>query len=97
MEYKKTLNDDYVDQATAGKILDLTQARISQLCKEGRLKGATKIGGSWIIPVKSVGGYTRKKPGRKPTRLRDDTDRAIWEKALREAVNLNIPKECESS
>ena len=84
----KTLNEDYVDQITAAKMLDVTQSRISQLCQEGRFEGATKIGWSWIIPKISVEKYTRRKSGPKPTRQKGKSDKAIWEQAIKEASNL---------
>ena len=73
--------EDYVDQITAARMLNVTQGRISQLCSEGRFQGATKIGWSWIIPKTSIENFERYKRGRKPTSI-------ILAKAIKEASNL---------
>ena len=53
------IKDNYVDQLTAGKMLNVTQGRISVLCSQGRFNGAMKVGWSWIIPKTSVENFTR--------------------------------------
>ena len=35
----------------AAKLWDISERRVSTLCKEGKIKGAKKQGKSWIIPV----------------------------------------------
>ena len=59
------IKEDYVDQLTAGKMLNVTQGRISVLCSQGRFNGAMKVGWSWIIPKTSVENFTRLPRGAK--------------------------------
>ena len=83
------LKKDYVDQATAAEMLKVSVSRISQLCKQGRFQGATKLGWSWIIPKATVENFEHLRRGRpKPPPLAYTTDIAIWKKALKEADNL---------
>ena len=35
----------------AGKLWGVTPGRVSELCRNGRIKGAYKIGTSWVIPA----------------------------------------------
>jgi len=42
---------NHIGSLEAAKRLGLTERRIRQLCEEGRLLGAAKIGGSWVIPA----------------------------------------------
>ena len=35
----------------AGKLWDVTPRRVSELCRNGRIKGAFKIGTSWVMPA----------------------------------------------
>ena len=87
------LKKDYVDQATAAEMLDVSVSRISQLCKQGRFHGATKLGWSWIIPKTAVENFEHLRRGRpKPPPLVYPTDNMIWKKALREADNLKEKK-----
>ena len=47
----------------AAQILGLTRIRVAVLCKQGRFKGAEKIGSVWIIPRESVNNFVRLPPG----------------------------------
>ena len=81
----KTINENYVDQVTAAKMLHITQGRISQLCNEGRFQGATKIGWSWLIPKTSVENFEPLKRGRKP---QGHDDQIFLNQAVSNADNL---------
>ena len=84
----KTIKNEYVDQATAAQMLQVTQARISQLCTQGRFNGATKIGWSWIIPKVAVETFERRQRGPNSSKhtpeINNDNIRAI----ISEAINL---------
>ena len=73
---------DYIDQVTAAKMLNISQSRISQLCTEGRFKGAAKIGWSWVIPKVAVENFKPHKRGPKPTRLILEQTKEIISEAL---------------
>ena len=56
----------------AAQILGLTRIRVAVLCKQGRFKGAEKIGSVWIIPREAVNNFVRLPPGiKKKERNRD--------------------------
>ena len=57
------INKNYVDSVEAGKLLNITDARIRKLCLDGRFNGALKTGKSWIIPRESVKNFKRLPPG----------------------------------
>ena len=57
--------DEYVDAATAARMLGLTTATISYQCKAKRFPGNVKVGRAMLIPRASVENYTRLKPGKK--------------------------------
>lgn len=42
---------DYMDIRTAAKLWDLTERRLTMLCRNRRIEGAKKEGGIWLIPV----------------------------------------------
>ena len=81
---EETIKRDYVNQATAAKMLNLTRGRISTLCSEGRFEGAMKIGWSWIIPKVAITNFKRLKRGAKPTQGRQSSDKTIVNNALKE-------------
>lgn len=87
MIYREEIERDYIDAKKAGEILNLSPSRVSRLCSSGRFEGAFKNGGSWLIPRKAVENHTKLAPGVKP---KIPSDKAIWEKALKEANNLKI-------
>ena len=76
---EKEINENYVDQATAAQILNLSKSRINILCRGGRFDGAFKAGWSWLIPKTAVANFTRLKRGRKR-----NLDRVIIEHAIAE-------------
>ena len=82
---EETVKKDYVDQATAAKILNITRGRISILCSEGRFEGAMKIGWSWIIPKASINNFQRLKRGPKPRVKRQNNLKAIIDNTLAES------------
>ena len=68
------IKEEYVDQRTAAQMLNVSQARISQLCPQGRFPGAVKIGWSWIIPKEAVKNFKPSSRGRKPKKRNNKTD-----------------------
>ena len=82
------IKKEYVDQVTAAKMLDVSQARISQLCTQGRFDGATKIGWSWIIPKKSVENFKPLPRGPKPQTSTKGEDQKFLANKINEANNL---------
>ena len=81
----KAISEDYVDQATAAKMLSVSRSRINKLANEGRFEGATKIGWSWLIPRVAVENFERLRPGPKP---RGMDEKLLLQQALLEASNL---------
>ena len=59
------IDKNYVDSVEAGRLLNITDARIRKLCLDGRFAGALKTGKSWLIPKQSVENFTRLPPGKK--------------------------------
>ena len=49
----------YVDAEGCGEILKVSVRRVTQLCGEGRLDGAERIGRPWWIPVDSARAFAR--------------------------------------
>lgn len=41
---------EYLTTADAGKKWNISRRRVNVLCDEGRIEGAVKIGGIWLIP-----------------------------------------------
>ena len=64
------LHENFVSAREAAKMLEVTQARIGFLCRQGRFVGAEKIGMGWIIPREAVLNHKRLPPGSKPKTLR---------------------------
>lgn len=42
---------DIMTTEQAGKLWGVTPRRVSELCRNGKISGATKIGASWVIPA----------------------------------------------
>ena len=42
---------DIMTTEQAGKLWGVTARRVSELCRDGRIKGAFKIGTSWVMPA----------------------------------------------
>ena len=51
---------NYMDVKTAAKRWNLTERRLTMLCRNGRIEGAKKEGGIWLIPTNA----TKPKDGR---------------------------------
>ena len=80
--------EDYVDQVTAGNILNVSQGRISQLCSQGRFQGAMKIGWSWIIPKEAVENFQRRRRGPRPKTPQNEIDKEFLAEVVNQANNL---------
>lgn len=55
------LGEDMVGTAEAARMLNLTQQRVCQLCKSGRLS-AERFGSMWLIPADVVRRYGEEHP-----------------------------------
>ena len=42
---------DIMTTEQAGKLWGITPRRVSELCRNGRINGAHKIGTSWVMPA----------------------------------------------
>ncbi|MCY9664891.1 helix-turn-helix domain-containing protein [Paenibacillus alginolyticus] len=42
---------DIMTTEQAGKLWGVTPRRISELCRDGRIKSSYKIGASWVMPA----------------------------------------------
>lgn len=82
---QEELDRDYVDAPEAARLLNIGNARIRQLCLEGRFEGALKTGKSWLIPRTAVKNHTRLPSGPKPKTAKRADDAALIEAALKEA------------
>ena len=49
---------DIMTTEQAGKLWGVTPRRVSELCRDGRIKGAFKIGTSWVMPADTPVSYT---------------------------------------
>jgi hypothetical protein len=73
MNFSKTT----MDAKDAANLLGCTERHTEGLCDNGRLRGATKKGGEWVIPLSAVREYHRGQPSKVPVdipllyRLRD--------------------------
>lgn len=54
-------DDKIVGTKRASEILDLTQARVCQLCKSGRLP-AKRVGSMWVMKIEDIEYYKTKYP-----------------------------------
>ena len=80
------IHETFVSAKEAAQILEITSARIGFLCRQGRFKGAEKIGSGWVIPRDAVLNHVRLKRGVKP---RGYNEKKLLEQAIQEATNLN--------
>lgn len=58
--------EDYLNATEAAAKKNMSKARMAELCRNGHIKGAIKIGGRWAIPTpidRTIG-----RPGRRPRR-----------------------------
>lgn len=66
MNIEEILKQEYVNAIQAAELLNVNNSRIRQLCIDGRLDRAFKIGDTWLIPRSSVLNYKPGKRGPKP-------------------------------
>ena len=66
------INGDFLTAKEAGKILELTNIRVAQLCNKGRFEGAKKICGVWFIPKESVDNFVKRPRGTPRKYMRRD-------------------------
>ena len=76
------IHENFVSAREAADMLNVTSARIGFLCREGRFKGAEKIGSVWIIPREAVLNHKRLPPGSKPKTTKRDDDKNLISKTL---------------
>ena len=81
---EKMMNEEYIDQATAAQILNVSRSRINKLCRDGRFNGAIKAGWAWLIPKIAVENFERLPRGPKPK----GEDKDFLTNAINEASNL---------
>ena len=81
---EKMMNEEYIDQATAAQILNVSRSRINKLCRDGRFNGAIKAGWAWLIPKIAVENFERLPRGPKPK----GEDKDFLNNAINEASNL---------
>ena len=63
---EEDIRKEYVSVEDATNLLNVNDSRIRQILRAGRLPGSFKFADTWLIPRKSVEGYTRQKRGAKP-------------------------------
>ena len=73
---------DYVNVHEAAQLINRKESLIRTLCQQGRFKGVTKVGKSWLIPRQEILKYQPAKRGIKP---KGDNDRVVFANALQEA------------
>ncbi len=66
---------DFVDTVRAAKLLGYTQRHVIRLCGEKALKGATKVGHLWLIPMTTIELLQIKKD--KKNENQNDKDRDV--------------------
>lgn len=67
--------DNYVDVATASRMLGVTGRRVSAICNTGRLGETVRVGHTRLIPREAVANFQRLPPGRKSKR--EQTEKLI--------------------
>ncbi len=55
---------NYMTSADAAKLWSISQRRVQEYCKTGRIKGAEQLGRQWLLPKNAI------KPGEKVGRPR---------------------------
>ncbi len=45
---------NYITSAEAAKMWNVSQRRVQDYCKKGKIKGAASIGNRWLIPKNAV-------------------------------------------
>ena len=72
-----SIHDEFVSAAEAARMLSITPVRIGLLCRQGRFKGAEKIGLGWVIPREAVINHKRLPPGCKPKTAKRNNDELL--------------------
>ena len=83
------IHENFLSAREAATMLNITPARIGVLCREGRFKGAEKIGAGWIIPREAVINHKRLPPGTKPKTPRRKDDETLVSNVLKELKESN--------
>lgn len=42
---------DIMTAKQASKLWGITSRRVSEMCRQGKIEGAAKIGAAWVMPV----------------------------------------------
>lgn len=45
---------NYITSADAAKLWDISQRRVQDYCKDGKIKGAVLVGNRWLLPKNST-------------------------------------------
>ncbi|WP_026495524.1 helix-turn-helix domain-containing protein [Butyrivibrio sp. WCD3002] len=51
---------EYMNTAIAADLFDVNKSTVAKYCREGKIKGCTKVDGKWMIPSKSIKPLTQK-------------------------------------
>ena len=70
----ETESEKLISVMEASEKLKLDRTSIARLCRQGYIKGATKIGKHWVIPEEAVKTFIKLKPGVKPKVKISDSD-----------------------
>lgn len=79
-----SIHDNFVSATEAARMLNITPVRIGFLCRQGRFKGAEKIGLSWVIPREAVINHKRLPPGSKPKTPKRNSDELLIRETFKE-------------
>ncbi|HHY44802.1 MAG TPA: helix-turn-helix domain-containing protein [Firmicutes bacterium] len=63
-EALESLGDMVLTTGEAAAMLGVTEMRVRKLCQDGRMGYKVRQDGQWIIPLRDVEGFQRRKPGR---------------------------------
>lgn len=57
--------DTHYTVQRAAEVLGLSDYRVAELCRQGLLEGAEKVGCSWVIPRRAVAAFRPPRGGRR--------------------------------
>ena len=83
------IHDSFLSARDAANMLGVTPARIGFLCRQGRFKGAEKIGAGWIIPREAVENHKRLPPGTKRKYARREDNSTLVAEVLNQIKKGN--------
>ena len=83
------IHDSFLSARDAANMLGVTPARIGFLCRQGRFKGAEKIGAGWIIPREAVENNKRLPPGTKRKYARREDNSTLVAEVLNQIKKGN--------